>query len=342
MSSIDYNDERFAQVEAQKQATMNKVSDTYNGMIGNTDSYYNDLKQATQDYETKQTELQQARTDQTIKEINQNKEQAEKDYLKEQKASYADYAKQTNAYGANAEQMASAGLAGSGYSESSKVSMYNTYQNRYAVARESYNQAILNYNNQIAQAELANSSVLAEIAFNSLQKQLELALEGFQYKNTLLTNKLNTELDVDNSYYTRYQDVVNQLNTERAFDEQVRQFNEQMAYQRQRDAVADSQWQQQYALSVKKANASSSKVKTNFSDNNLGTGGDFSSNTNSSRISALSNDTIGLNDNGKRYSFSLTEDTKFKDIVDWAKRNGVTLTEEELYELGGVFSQGGK
>ena len=176
MSSIDYNDERFAQVEAQKQATMNKVSDTYNGMIGNTDSYYNDLKQATQDYETKQTELQQARTDQTIKEINQNKEQAEKDYLKEQKASYADYAKQTNAYGANAEQMASAGLAGSGYSESSKVSMYNTYQNRYAVARESYNQAILNYNNQIAQAELANSIDLAEIAFNSLKKQLELSL----------------------------------------------------------------------------------------------------------------------------------------------------------------------
>ena len=257
-------------VEVQRQAMMDKVSDTYNGMIGNTDSYYNDLKQATQDYEAKQTELQQARTDQTIKEINQNKEQAEKDYLKEQKASYADYAKQTNAYGVNSEQMASAGLSGSGYSESSKVSMYNTYQNRYAVARESYTQAVQNYNNQITQAELANSSVLAEIAFNSLQKQLELALEGFQYKNTLLTSKLNAELDVDNSYYTRYQDVVNQLNTERAFDEQVRQYNESMAYQKERDAVADKQWQAQYALSKRSGGAKSSsggsKKTTNFSD----------------------------------------------------------------------------
>ena len=128
--AIDYNDERFAQVQAEKEATMGKVNDTYNGMINGADSYYNDLKQATQSYEQKQSELQQARTDQMIEEINQNKEQDERDYLKEQKASYADYAKQTNAYGVNSEQMASAGLSGSGYSESSRVSMYNTYQNR--------------------------------------------------------------------------------------------------------------------------------------------------------------------------------------------------------------------
>ena len=31
--------------------------------------------------------------------------------------------------------------------ESSKVSMYNTYQNRVATARDSYNRAVLNYNN---------------------------------------------------------------------------------------------------------------------------------------------------------------------------------------------------
>lgn len=315
MSSIDYNDERFAQVEAQKQATINKVSDTYNGMIGNTDSYYNDLKQATQDYESKQTELTQARTDQTIKEINQNKEQAEKDYLKEQKASYVDYAKQTNSYGVNAEQMASSGLNGSGYSESSRVSMYNTYQNRYAIARETYNQAIQNYNNQITQAELANSSALAEIAFNSLQKQLELALEGFQYKNSLLTSKLNTELDVDNNYYARYQDVVNQINTERAFEEQVRQFNEQMAYQREQS-------------SLKKVSASGSGSSTRRSrtstknSKSSGTGGDKEK-ANNVEVSRLSNNILCVNKDGQLYTLTLTDKATNEDVQKWGNRIGV-------------------
>ena len=323
MSSIDYNDERFAQVEAQKQATINKVSDTYNGMIGNTDSYYNDLKQATQDYESKQTELTQARTDQTIKEINQNKEQAEKDYLKEQKASYVDYAKQTNAYGVNSEQMASAGLSGSGYSESSRVSMYNTYQNRYAIARETYNQAIQNYNNQITQAELANSSALAEIAFNSLQKQLELALEGFQYKNSLLTNKLNTELDVDNNYYARYQDVVNQINTERAFEEQVRQFNEQMAYQKQRDAVSDSQWQAQFNSSKKGSASGSKKVRSSFSDHGSSGIGGVKEKANIVEVSRLSDNILCVNKDGQLYTLTLTDKATNEDVQKWGNRIGV-------------------
>lgn len=328
MSSIDYNDERFGQVEAQKQATMNKVSDAYNGMIGNTDSYYNDLKQATQDYEMKQTELQQARTDQMIKEINQNKEQAEKDYLKEQKASYTDYAKQINSYGANAEQMASAGLSGSGYSESSRVSMYNTYQNRYAVAREAYGQAVQNYNNQITQAELANSSVLAEIAYNSLQKQLELALEGFQYKNSLLMNRLNTELEVDNNYYQRYQDVVNQLNTERAFEEQMRQFNEQMAYQRERDSVADRQWQMSYDVS-KKASASGSnaskRAKESFSDagRTFGAGGD----ENDVEVGKLRDNVIYIKKNGQYYTLTLSKDYTDDQVVAWGKKYDVDLSD---------------
>lgn len=333
MSTIDYNDERFAQVQAEKEATMNKVDNTYNGMIGNTDNYYNDLRQATQDYETKQTELQQARTDQTIKEINQNKEQTEKDYIKEQKAAYRDYAKQTDAYGVNAEKMAGMGLSGSGYSESSKVSMYNTYQNRYAVARESYNLAVQNYNNQITQAELANSSTLAEIAFNSLQKQLELALEGFQYKNTLLMNQLNTNLEVDNSYYARYQDVVNQLNTERAFDEQVRQFNEQMAYQKQRDAVTDAQWQAQYNLSRKKASASGSK-KTVFSDgSSSGTGGNSNSTEAQNDSSKIPDHIIGTLNLMKK---SPTANSSMPIYLDTQYRTG-NITEKQLRELADKY-----
>lgn len=328
--AIDYNDERFGQVQAEKEATMGKVNDTYNGMINSTDSYYNDLKQATEDYEQKQTELQQARTDQMIKEINQNKEQAEKDYLKEQKASYADYAKQTNEYGVNSEQMASAGLSGSGYSESSRVSMYNTYQNRYAIARESYNQAVQNYNNQIAQAELNNNSALAEIAFNSLQKQLELALEGFQYKNTLLTTKLNTELEVDNNYYTRYQDVVNQINTENALAEQIRQYNEQMAYQKERDKVADSQWQAQFNSS-KKASASGSGGSSKRGSSNVSgseTGGD------SNIIDTGAMDTVEVNE--EKVSSVVSRLNKLLNTSQGTEMATLYLTKE--FQMGNISS----
>jgi hypothetical protein len=140
-----------------------------------------------------------------------------------------DWQKQSNQYGANAEQMAAQGLAGSRYSESSQVSMYNTYQNRVTAARESYQQAVLNYNNAITEARLQNNSLLAEIAYNAFQQQLELSLQGLQYKNQLILDKTAKKLEVDQMYHNRYQDVLAQINYENSMAEQIRQFNEQLA-----------------------------------------------------------------------------------------------------------------
>lgn len=226
---INYDDKRFSAVESDKAAAMNGVDATYNNMINSSDKFYQDQMNAADDYAKQQSEIQQQQTDFAIQQIEQNKEQANKDYIKEQSGSYADWQKQSNQYGANAEKMAASGLANSGYSESSMVSMYNTYQNRVATAREVYNRAILDYDNQITEARLQNSSVLAEIAYNALQKRLELATEGFQYKNQLIIDKANKKLEVDNTYYNRYQDVLKQINTENAIAEEVRQYNEKMA-----------------------------------------------------------------------------------------------------------------
>ena len=128
--------------------------------------------------------------------------------------------------------MASQGLTNSGYSESSNVSMYNTYQNRYATAREAYNNAVLNYNNSIKEAQLANNSKLAEIAYNALQQQLSLSLEGFQYKNSLIQTKLSAVNEQVDRYDNKYQNLLNQINTENALEEQIRQYNESLAEQR--------------------------------------------------------------------------------------------------------------
>lgn len=252
------DDKRLTNVESAKKEAINTANNTYNNMINQTDSKYNELINANKDYATKQQEIQQQNTNFAIEQINQQKEKAEKDYTKEQTGAYTDYQKATDQYGVQAEQQAMSGLQNSGFAESSKVQAFTSYQNRYNTAREVYSNAVLSYDNAIKDAQLKNNAQLAEIAFQSLQTQLQYALEGFQYKNELLQTKLNTQMQLESEYNNRYQQVLSQINTENSLAEQIRQYNESMAYQKQRDAIADSQWQKQYALQQASASKSSS------------------------------------------------------------------------------------
>lgn len=257
--AINYNDTRFTDVTKQKKTALNEVNSMYNNMISGSDKFYQDQINATQQYADTQTALQNQQTDLAVEQINQQKDYQKQDYTKEQKASYVDYQKQSNTYGANAEAMASRGLTGTGYAESSLVGMYNAYQNRVATARETYNRAIVEYDNQIKEAKLQNNSALAEIAYNALQKKLELSLNGFQYKNTLLQQQLASKNEVEDRYYTRWQDVVGQINTENALSEQKRQFNEQMALQKQQLALSKAKASSSSSSSSKKGSASIKK-----------------------------------------------------------------------------------
>ena len=171
--AVNYNDARFQEVNNQKNQALNEVNGMYNNMINSTDKFYQDQIKATTDYGEKQSAIQQQQTDFAIEKVNQQKDWAKQDYTKEQKGAYSDYQNQSNQYGANAEAMASRGLTGTGYAESSQVSMYNAYQNRVATARDSFNRAIVEYDNSIKDAQLQNSSKLAEIAFNTLQTKLK-------------------------------------------------------------------------------------------------------------------------------------------------------------------------
>jgi hypothetical protein len=249
--NINYEDERFKQVETAKEQALTDVENTYSGMIGETDKYYQEQINASKEWANTQQQLQQDNTDFAIEQIEQQKAQAQKDYTKEQSGAYVDWQKQSNAYGTNAEQMAQNGLAHTGYSESSQVSMYNTYQNRVATARESYNLAVMNYNNSIKDAQLQNNSKLAEIAYTALQQQLELSLQGFQYKNQLIIEQANKKMEVDNTYYNRYQNVLAQMNQEHAMAEEVRQYNESMAFQKEQFTEEKRQFEKSYALEIK-------------------------------------------------------------------------------------------
>lgn len=226
------NDERLVAVKTEEEKALNKSNTMYNSMIADSQKYYDQQIQASKDYAKEQSKLQQEQTDFAIEKIEQEKEQANKDYIREQSGSYVDWQKESNRYGANAETMAANGFVASGYGESSQVAMYNQYQNRVATARETYNKAVLNYNNAITEARLQNNSVLAEIAYNALQQQLELALQGMQYKNQLLETQANKQLEIKNMYNSKYQSVLDQINKENALAEEIRQYNQSLALQK--------------------------------------------------------------------------------------------------------------
>ena len=238
--SVNYNDERFQEVKAEEANAKAEYGKLVDGMVSNSDKYYDALIDNSKDWAETQSQLQQEKTDFAIEEIEQQKEQTKKDYTKEQSGAYVDWQKQSNDYGVNAEQQASLGMSNTGYSESSQVQMYTAYQNRIATARESYNRAILNYNNAITEARLQNNSILAEIAYTALQQQLELSLQGFQYKNELLLKKADKMLDIDQMYHQRYQDVLSQINTETALAEQIRQYNTSLASKSSRSGIGNS------------------------------------------------------------------------------------------------------
>lgn len=278
---VNYNDEKLTGIKTEQAQKEAEIDQTYNNMINNSDAFYQEQINASKEYADKQSQLQQQNTDLAIEKINQEKEKAEKDYTKEQKASYADFQKQTNKYGVNAEQMAASGLTNSGYSESSNVSMYNTYQNRVTSARESYNQAVLNYNNSIKEAQLANNSALAEISFNALQQQLELSLQGFQYKNSLLQTKIDQINSSNARYDNMYQNMLSQINAEldrkrqideaqRQYELTVKQFEEEQKQREEESRQAwkkielqeqqmkqdQANWEKEYALSKEKTYSS--------------------------------------------------------------------------------------
>lgn len=235
------------EVNAERDKDIAASNANYDETIKKLDSGYQDRIAASEKWSKEQQKNQQAQTDFAIEQINQQKDQAEKDYIKEQSGAYKDWQKQSNPYGVNAEKMAAQGMQNTGYAESSQVAYYNQYQNRVMAAREAHNQAVLNLNNAITEARLQNSSVLAEIALTAYKEQAELAIQRVVQTASLTTEKLATQREIKNTYHNRYLAELDNLYKEETLAENKRQFDANMAFQRE-------QWEWQKA----KAEAASS------------------------------------------------------------------------------------
>ena len=340
---INYDDKRFTEVESDKNAALTDLEKTYGGMISESDKYYDKQIQASKDWADKQSQMQQEQTDFAIEQIERQKGQAKKDYTKEQSGAYVDWQKQSNQYGANAEQMAAMGMQNGGFSESSQVSMYNTYQNRVVAARESYTRAVLNYDNAIKEARLQNNSILAEIAYEALQQQLELSLQGFQYKNTLILEKANQKRAIDSEYYKRYQDVVAQINEENRLKETVRQNDRtyalqersvaldeaKFAYQKQKDAEAKAA--AKAAAAIKKTKAATTKKKYDMQEKKHNA---------SVKKTSKSSSSVSATDYLNKLISSGASKDKVSNEIALALRNGA-ITKAEAAKLRSTFTPRG-
>lgn len=154
---------------------------------------------------------------------------AQKDFEKEARGAYQDYQKLINPYGVQAENLFSSGLGNSGYSETSKLNAYNTYQNRYATAKTSMDRLSEDFNNQMNQAILEANQEKAQVALLKLQTQMDNLWNQMNFDSSLTQNKVGYNQWLDSFNYQKEQDAIaNQL------------AREQFEYQKQQDAISRS------------------------------------------------------------------------------------------------------
>ena len=247
MYNVNYDDERFKQVENEKQSELDKYNQTYDNLINERNNFTNQQQQLVDQWENTQKDIANQNLQYQKDLIEQQRNKAEQAYQNEAKASYIDYQKEVDKYGVSRENVTANGLSNSGYAESSKVDMYNTYQNRLATARKSLEDAGIEFDNAIREAQMSNNETLAQNALTALQNKLNIALEGFNYKTEQENNKLNWNNTINNNYYNRYKDVESQINYENETAEKIRQYNENMAYQKEQQRLEQERWEKEMA-----------------------------------------------------------------------------------------------
>jgi hypothetical protein len=128
---------------------------------------------------------QQEEADLKEERLLQEQADARAEYEKEQSDAYTDHQTEVNPYGPSAEKMAEDGFSGSGYSESVKNRSLMDYQNRVAVARQGFDQAVRDYDLAIREARQQNSAALAKIAYDALKRQTDLAMKAAKQQEQL-------------------------------------------------------------------------------------------------------------------------------------------------------------
>lgn len=285
-------DDRLYQVEQQKQQALNNSNSMYQGLLNDNQNLYNEQKENANQQEIIQNGILDKQLANQRTEIERQKEIANQNYQTETKRARNDYTSFINPYGVNAEAQASQGLANSGLSETTKLGGWNTYQNRLANANKVMQDAFTQYDKDLNDAILNNDVQKAQNALNRLQMQMQFSQDFYNNKSTLTQNQLSNNQSLDSDYFNRYQTVYGNIEQEKARAEAIRQweaemaekqrqYNENMAWQREQQRIAQEQWQKEYALSQYQARTARQKA-AQAQNQNLGEITDTSNNNNNS------------------------------------------------------------
>ena len=253
--------------------------------------------QQQQDITNKQTEM-------NVAELERNKEQIDKDATKANRALYTEYRKASNPYGANAEQLASQGLANSGYAESTQANLYNTFQRNVTDTLNNARELKSNFDFEINKARQTGDITLAQNALAIYQQKMQLLTQEYELKNNREQFLYQKERDalaqsnwekeyayqqsrdavsdrqwLDTFNYNKGRDSVSDKQWQDTFDynksrDKVsdKQWNKTFDYQKKQDKQAQSNWEKEYQLS-KKAKASSSSRSSSRKSSSGTTGG---------------------------------------------------------------------
>ena len=272
-------EERYKNLMNERQAALDNSNKTYNDLLSQNTAYSTGYNDYLNNYQNTQNDIYDKQTAYNVGLQEQNKQRAEQEFKKEATASKNAYYDFINPYGVQAEIQAQNGLNRSGYSETVKSQAWTTQQNRTAQARANLNNAKLQFDNAIKEAYMNNDIQKAQLALQLLEQQQQEALRSFNYASDIRLNQLGTNQNLDSEYNNRYNTLYNQIQDERnraeairqwekEQEENQRQFNEKMAYQKEQDKIAQDQWQKEYNLSRQKlyntsSNTTNSKVVNN-------------------------------------------------------------------------------
>ena len=242
--TVDTNHSSLTGIRSDQAADVKAITDGYNTQIVGVDTMVADQQAAIDNATQAEIDAQNKYTEDTVNIIEGQKEEARGDLADEQRGAYVDWKQATDPFGVNAEKMAANGLSGSGYSETSKVRMYQAYQNRKALAYKAFTKAITEYNNQITMARSQNSVTIAQIASNAIKEKARIALEGFYYKNDLITKQTDAITETNRYYDSLWLDQYDRLYEQ---EKDKRDFEQKQAEAAQEQANWQAEFDQDQA-----------------------------------------------------------------------------------------------
>lgn len=190
-----------------------------------------------------QDQIIDTQTQQSVTRLEKDKENQEKEAIKQASGLYTDYKKQSQQFGVNQEQLIAQGLGNSGYAESLRVSLFNNYQKN-----------VTNVMNTNAKLKAEFDLSIEETYKNADLQKAENAMSILEQKSNNLLNIYQLRKEQEKFLYQKERDKVADEQWERSFALQLQNF----ALQQQQAQQSQSNWEHEYALSLQKLNRGSS------------------------------------------------------------------------------------